>query len=122
MFQANNIEDNQVVFSFDGNNCSPYSYNKDFFTVNGDIKMQSYSYNLPDDLVNNTEFEMAIDNFIPNANNRYVIYGGNNMIYSTLGSFRTFYEKQKDTPISLTGGGKIIFYVINGSFISFNFF
>lgn len=95
MFQANNIEDNQVVFSFDGNNCSPYSYNKDFFTVNGDIKMQSYSYNLPDDLVNNTEFEMAIDNFIPNANNRYVIYGGNNMIYSTLGSFRTFYEKQK---------------------------
>lgn len=121
MFQANNIEDNQVVFSFDGNNCSPYSYNKDFFTVNGDIKMQSYSYNLPDDLVNNTEFEMAIDNFRPNANNKYVIYGGNNMIYSTLGSFRTFYEKQKDTPISLTGGGKIVFYVINGSFISFNF-
>lgn len=121
MFQADNIEDNQVVFSFDGNNCSPYSYNKDFFTVNGDIKMQSYNYNLPDDLVNNTEFEMAIDNFIPNANNKYIIYGGSNMIYSTLGLFRTFYEKQEDTPINLTGGGKVVFYVINGSFISFNF-
>ena len=61
--------------------------------------MQSYSYNLPDDLVNNTEFEMAIDNFTPNANNRYVIYGGNNMIYSTLGSFRTFYENKKIRPL-----------------------
>lgn len=121
MFQADNIKDEQVVFSFNGNNCSPYSYNKDYFTVDGDIKMQSYNYSLPYDLVNNTEFEMAIDNFIPNANNKYIIYGGSNMIYSTLGSYRTFHEKQKDTPISLTGGGKVVFYVINGSFISFNF-
>lgn len=122
LFDANNIEDKQVVFSFDGTNCSPYSYNKDFLYISGDIDINTYEYKLPDDLINNDIFEMAIDEFVPNNNNRYIIYGGYNTIYTSLDdNIKTFYEKQNDTPISLTGGGKIVFYVLNGTFITFDF-
>lgn len=121
LFDADNIKDEQVVFSFDGNNCSPYTYNKDFFIVPGKIEKTSYIYTLPENIIKNTMYEMIPDNFSLNTDNKYIIYGGKNEISTVLGDNKTFYNKIDNIGINLLGAGKIIFYILNGSFVNFDF-
>lgn len=121
LFDADNIKDEQVVFSFDGNNCSPYSYNKDFLIVPGEIEKTFYTYTLPSHIIKNTLYEMLPDNFVLNLYNKYIIYGGKNVISTVFNNNRVFYNKIDNMGIDLSGAGKIVFYILNGTFINFDF-
>lgn len=121
IFDCDTVNDEQVVFSFDGNNCTPYSYNKDFLRVPGEIFMKKYEYTIPDGAINNNAIEMFVDNFIPDNQNKYIIYGGSNTISTILGTSRTFYNKVEGVPVKVFGGGRIVFYVLGGTSISFDF-
>lgn len=121
LFEGTGIKDEQVVFSFNDNNCSPYSYNKDFFIVPGTIYKTTYTYNMPTDTIKKTSYEMAIDNLVPDKKNKYIIYGGKNRVSSQLGSIKTFYNKIDGLGINLNDTGTIIFYIYDGTFINFDF-
>ena len=122
IFKAENVSSEQVVFNFDDKyNCSPYDYNKDFFIVPGDIDKNTYFYTLPENCNKVSLYEMSLENFVPDKNNKYVIYGGKNCISSILGNNKTFYKKTIDIGLTLTGAGKIVFYVLNSSYIEFDF-
>ena len=117
IFDADNIDPKDVVFSFDGHNCSPYSLNRDFLTVPGEIQKQTYEYTVPEDETINASHIMNIPEFKPSAKNKYVIYAGCDQIATDF----DYYDKLEGTPIELADAGRITFYVLNGSFINFDF-
>ena len=121
IFNADGVKDEQVVFTLNGNNCSPYSYNKDFFKVDGTLNIKTYNYNLPQDIQTNNLFEMLPDEFKLNYKAKYIIYGGKDMISTKLGISRRFYQKTMYNPIIVSGTGRIEFYIIDASFVSFDF-
>ena len=120
LFDGNNIRQEQVIFSFDNQNCSPYDYNRDFFTVPGAVNCESYKYELPESTNVTSAIEMNVMGLTPNKQNKYIIYGGKEQI--ALGYYsKTFASKEAGLPVSLTGGGKISFYIVGGSFVNFDF-
>ena len=122
IFDADNILPENVIFSFDGSNCSPYSYNRDFFKVPGEAKSIARSYDLPEGSLITSAFPINIIDFKPTANSQYVIFGGKDKISYNDGTNEVQYvNKQQGNPCTLRSSGRIEFYVYGGSFISFDF-
>lgn len=117
IFDAENVAPENVVFSFDGKNCSPYDLNRDFFTVPGTVTNRFCEYTVPDGEMVNTAHIMNIKEFEPDADNKYVIYAGKNCIRDEY----QFIEKQENTPITLSVPGEVEFYILGGTFINFDF-
>lgn len=122
VFESTNATISDVIFSFDGANCSPYSYNKDFFKVPGEAKTATYNYSLPADSAINSLFQLNIANFTPKADSQYVVFGGKDTIavYDASGS-QTLIAKEQGSPCVVNTAGRIEFYVYGGSFINFDF-
>jgi hypothetical protein len=117
IFDADSIEPQNVVFSFDKQNCSPYSLNHDFLTVPGAIKYNKYTYDMPDEETVNAMRIMNLTGFTPSIENRYIIYGGRNQIATD----SSYYEKENGVALSFSDAGRITFYVVGGTFINFTF-
>lgn len=117
IFDGEDIKPEDVVFSFDGKNCSPYSLNRDFFTVPGAIKKNVYDYDVPEDETINSAHLMNPAGLTPDGRNKYIIYGGKDQIATNY----HYYDKLEGTPITPPDAGRITFYVLNGSFIHFDF-
>lgn len=117
IFEADNVADENVVFSFNGKNCSPYSLNRDFFTVPGEIKKNTYTYEVPDGETINSAHVMNVAGLAPSSSNKYIIYAGKDQVATTY----DYYNKVEGTPLTFTDAGRVTFYVLNGSFINFDF-
>ncbi len=121
LFEGTEISPSQVVFSFEGGgNCSPYSYNRDLFTVKGEPSHTNYEYStIEHDLMT---VAMDIDKFVPDRANSYIIYAGKNQ-YTVMDSYG---NSREETLTSLatesqSTAGKITFYIVGGKYANFEF-
>ena len=110
-----------VVFKLGPSICSPYDVNMDTITINGTSSYKTYNCKMPEDATHNSMYILNSDSFTPVMKNKYVIYGGQDTIAVSKDGTDTFVKKDKGAPVTLTGKGHISFYVIGGSYISFDF-
>lgn len=122
IFGATDILDSNVIFSFDGSNCSPYSYNNDFFKVPGEARSVTYDYSLLSDLIISSAFQLNIPDFTPKIDSQYIVFGGKDTlaIYDN-SSNQSFIKKERSSPCTVNKAGRIEFYIYGGSFINFDF-
>lgn len=125
IFDAENVNQRNVVFTFkDKNgivsNCSPYGYNKDFFVVPGNLKVNSYSYTTSGDKVSTPFICTPNDLTIVNPDNKYLLFGGKGFVQSGYYD-KKYIEKLSEVPITMNKSGIIRFYVIDGDYINFEF-
>jgi len=122
IFDATDVSASKVVFSFDGSNCSPYSYNKDFFQVPGEARSVTYNYSLLNDLIISSSFQLNIPNFTAKTGSQYIIFGGKDTVavYDNSKN-QMFVKKQQGGSCVIAKAGRIEFYVYGGSFINFDF-
>jgi hypothetical protein len=122
IFDADDISSDKVIFSFGNKNCSPYSYNQDFFRVPGEARTVTHNFNLPTDLLINSSFQLNVANFKPKIDSQYIVFGGKDTVaqYDS-SSNQTFIKKQQGNPCVVLKAGRIEFYVYKGTFINFDF-
>lgn len=126
IFDADYVTPDKIVFTFkdsDGivHNCSPYAYNKDFFAVPGNLKVDSYIVSVSSQNIRNPfictppQLEGSVT-----TDHRYLLFGGKG--YLQTGYYNINYiEKFNNVPITITGGGIVNFFVVDGDYINFNF-
>lgn len=117
IFDAEGISPEHVVFSFDGENCSPYDLNRDCFSVPGKAASRVYAYSAADGEMFRSAHIMNIPEFTPAVDNKYVIYAGRNCIRDGY----QFIERSEQSAFTFTQPGEIEFYVVGGTFIHFDF-
>lgn len=122
ILDANNVSADKVVFSFDGQNCSPYSYNKDLFYIPGETKTTTYDYSFPANQLINSAFQLNIAGFTPKVKSQYIVFGGKDTVavYDT-SRILTLVTKTQGSPFVIAKPGRVEFYVYGGSFINFDF-
>ena len=122
LFEGRHIRMDQVVFNFGNQHCLPYSYNRDFFQVSGDPTHFSYPYERQTSAdTGESTVEMAPDGFVPDKNNSYIIYTSKDAF-----QVQNEYGSEVEHRISglantFTGSGRIVFYIVNGTYASFEF-
>ena len=122
LFEGDEISDENVIFSLGDYNCSPYSYNKDFLVIPGKPTFNSYYYEIPSDLQSNSFVALTPDDFTLKQNNIYIVYAGENQVSTIINGYRTLLTKQENSPISAPSQrGRIEFYVVGGTYITFDF-
>ena len=117
IFDAEDVKQENVVFTIGGNNCSPYELNHDLLKIPGEMTKNIYHYVVPEGEVINSAHALNVENFTPSTDNSYLIYGGHNMVAGRY----DYHEKFEDTPLEFGGQGRVSFWVLDGTFINFTF-
>ena len=101
--------------------CSPYSVNKDTLYVPGKSNTTTYSYTPPKNAIISSSFQLTPEGLTVNRNNTYLVYAGKWRI-ATGGAFdRTYLYKTSGVAMTFESAGTITFYVLNGTYINFDF-
>ena len=120
---GNGFDINDVQFKLGDLACSAYKVNGDYIKVPGDANYSIYGCQLAEDAVRTGAFPMEMTSFKAISNYRYNIYGGKNKICHAINKVSsTFIGKEKNVPLNIgSSKGKISFYIIDGSYINFEF-
>lgn len=127
LFDGQNIAPDNVLFKFGGKYCSPYSLNKDTFTIPGEAAVNSYDYETAKNAVVSSSRLLKPENLTAKDENDYIIYAGKNeLMFSPASSpastiIHHFYEKKLGQNVSFSEGGRLEFRVIEGSYIHFSY-
>ena len=126
IFDCDTVEQKDVIFVFEDSdgkiaNCSPYDYNKDFFTVPGELTCNKYVFNhgsgriatsficTPSELRGQISYK-----------HKYKLYGGKG--YVTIGYYNKRYLfKQPGISVGLEAGGVCTFWILGGTYAKFEF-
>ena len=100
--------------------CPPYNYNKDTIKMPGNMKCKAYEYFSPNNGILRSAFPMTPEGMKLNRKNTYIVYGGKDKIQTGYLS-DDYISKQSGVPNQFSKGGKLTFYVVNGTYIDFNF-
>ena len=126
IFDCDTVEQKDVIFVFEDSdgkihNCSPYDYNKDFFTVPGKLKCDKYIFSHGSGRIATgfictpSELKGQISH-----NHKYMLYGGKG--YLTVGYYNKRYiYKQPGVPVGLEAGGICTFWILDGTYAKFEF-
>ena len=93
----------------------PYSINGSMITAPGNPSYHSYTSSTSEDIKQDSSFILSSPDLTVDSTNRYIIYAGKNK----LSAADSFYNTTSS--ISLTGNGKVSFYVIGAKYIRFDF-
>lgn len=126
IIDSQEVNVNNVIFSFTDSDgivsvCSPYSYNNDFFIVPGNLKVNTYNFELNDDTIYSS-FICTPDELVDKVNhdNRYILFGGRNFI--SIGYVNKKYMKKTDNvQLYDSDPGIFEFYIVNGTYANFEF-
>lgn len=123
LIDAEDIDDSQVVFKVNGENCLPYTYNKDYIRIPGEQKKTVYDYEIEDDLKAESMRVMNINDFAPSTDNYYEIYAGKDAVIDTDRNGIPSVVKMSGTNTITTSSskGKITFYIREGKYVKFDF-
>jgi len=99
---------------------SPYNYNKDVIKVPGEMKCSTYEYSSPNNGILRSAFPMTPEGLKLNRDNAYIVYGGKDKIQIGYTSDR-YITKVSGVTNQFDEAGKLSFYVVNGTYIDFNF-
>lgn len=126
IFDCDDVMPQNVVFHFtDSNgfvtNCSPYEYNRDFFTVPGTLNKNAYKVTLSGENVR-TSFICTPESLSGKVshNNRYKLFGGEGYVSFNY-SNKVYAKKVPNVPVELISGGIVSFYIVNGTYVNFEF-
>ena len=127
IFDCDVISPRNVIFSFKNSsnlvtNCSPYSYNRDFFTVEGSLKKNTYTVTLNGEKVR-TSFICTPASLKGKVShdNKYKLYGGKGFISKGYLA-KTYAALVPGVPVEIgSDGGVVTFFIVNGSHADFSF-
>lgn len=121
--QTPQLSDVSFVFTDKDDNtlsCSPYELNKDTLTIPGKSKITTYSYTPPTGSKITSSFQLTPEGLTPTMDNTYLIYSGKDRICT--GTYdKIFTYKTSGVALNLTKSGKTTFYILNGTYIQFDF-
>ena len=125
IFEADNVTDRNVVFSFRPNDvmsyqCSPYSYNNDMWAVPGEEVKTLYLYEMPDTATINTSFIVSVPELTPDPANRYELYGGQGFISKGY-LVKEYAAYSPDVEFTFSSSGILDFWIVGGTFATFDF-
>lgn len=112
------FDQEKVIFNFDEKRVSPYSVDNNVIYASGDIKTNTYEYELGDEERITKAF--LIPSVTANENYSYIAYGGKNSILSA-GNSKEIVAKEKGIPFSVIRRSQIKFYLKDASYIAFDF-
>ena len=116
------FEYNNVVFSFDDKYfISPYPVNRDYVKNEGTIKENRYEYNIDEDQIVRGTMNIKINEFKPNQDYSYQIYGEESYVNIRSSAGENFVKKENNVSISVSSESFVSFYLIDGSYINFDF-
>lgn len=126
IFNCDEVQQRNVIFTFKDqegllSNCSPYDYNHDFFLVPGQLKKNTYNVTLSGENVR-TSFvctPSSLDGKL-SYNNKYKLYGGEGYVSFNYLS-KVYTKKVPGIPVELTNGGIAVFYILDGTYATFEF-
>lgn len=122
LLDAEEIALENVIFTFDGVNCSPYRFNRDIFKVPGAPATKWYDFALPKNQRVTSSFFVNIADFKPKADNGYRIYGGADCFsFLDRRSVLSVHPKRQGEAWSMKNSGRIEFWIYKGSFVQFDF-
>lgn len=126
IFNCDDVRQRDVIFMFEDqngliSNCSPYDYNHDFLSVPGQLNKNTYSVTLSGENVR-TSFICTPESLSGKLsyNNKYKLYGGEGYIAFNYIS-KVYAQKIPGVPAELTEGGMATFYILNGTYATFEF-
>ena len=117
LFNSDIIDTKNVIFSFDGAICSPYTINKDYFKVIGNSAVNKYIYSIDKNTLIEYDYILKPRGLTPDPTNVYWIYAGEKYIDTSM----SYLPKTQGSPILLEHASKISFYVKDATYINFNF-
>lgn len=126
LIDSEDVDINNVIFSFTDSDgivsvCSPYEYNKDFFIVPGELKVNTYNFNLTDDTIYSS-FICTPEELIGKIdhNNRYILFGGKD--YVSIGyQVKKYMKKTDNVQLYNSESGVFEFYIVDGTYAEFEF-
>lgn len=126
IFEADKVLPQNVIFNFKDqdnniNRCSPYSYNRDYFTVPGTLSKNVYKVTLKGDNVR-TSFICTPESLAGKVSDahKYKLFGGYG--YISFNYYTTaFAEKLYGVPVEMPEGGIAVFYILDGTYANFEF-
>ena len=127
VFDCDSVSLRNVIFAFKNNsglvtNCSPYIYNRDYLTVDGTLKKNTYNVTLNGEKVR-TSFVCTPASLSGKVShdNKYKLYGGKGFI--TKGYLaKTYAAVIPSVPIEIgSDGGVVTFFIVNGTSAKFSF-
>ncbi|MCY7865892.1 hypothetical protein P8918_13315 [Bacillus spizizenii] len=125
LFDANNIKAEEALLGLeDGDTVhytSPYNYMQDVFTVPGTPQTASYNFEIEDDQIVNTSFEISAEGLVPNQSNQYLIFGGPNQVAYRGNVKRSPVHKSDSNTFYVREEGFIEFCIYKGTYANFNF-
>ena len=122
----NNIEADSVYFKLESETDTiyalPYNYNNDVYTMPGKLGVNRFAFKIRDDLKVNGNIEITLNDL--DYRNEYKILGGQNLMKvtykdSNIVSYEPF--ASFDRPFSTDKECYIEFYMIDNSFITYDF-
>jgi hypothetical protein len=126
LFDANNVNTEQALLGLqdEGGNityAAPYNYMQDTFTVPGSPVTASYSFDIKDDQIVNTAFEVSAAGLEPTEQNHYLIFGGKDQVLLRESVVRTAIAKDENNSFYARQPGTIEFFIYKGTYANFNF-
>ena len=122
----NNIEADSVYFKLESETDTiyalPYNYNNDVYTIPGKLGVNRFAFKIRDDLKVNGNIEITLNDL--DYRNEYKILGGQNLMKvtykdSNIVSYEPF--ASFDRPFSTDKECYIEFYMVDNSFITYDF-
>lgn len=100
--------------------CNPYSIQNNTITIPGEASYNTYTCNFSDDVTQNSMFVLNGTAFTPNQQDKYIVYTGKNKVKVTTNSTTSYEDKSTNTAITEYKSGRITFYLLNATYISFD--
>lgn len=119
--EGNYFKNDNVKFYL-GNDlmCDPYTIRNNTVTIPGEAAFNTYACTFTDDITKNSMFVLNGTAFTPNQKDRYIIYTGENKVKVTSGSTSTYQDKAANTSLTEYNSGRVTFYVLNATYITFD--
>lgn len=110
-----------VVFDFDGKRISPYDVNRETLPTGGTTKKTSYTYTLPEDSPYHASFKIANSSIAVDEGYRYEAYGAANHLSKSVSDSDSIISFQNGTSYDSTAETRYVFYLMNATYIRFDF-
>lgn len=115
------FEEERAVFYLDNYSVSDYFYNKNMLTILGNYEIKTYDYSLEENT--STSFKISLEDFTPDENNQYNIFGGKNVIrvFNPDDGSVQFVNKIENVPFIADQNCEITFYIYGSKNVIFDF-
>ncbi|PTY93098.1 hypothetical protein [Heyndrickxia sporothermodurans] len=126
LFDANNVDTEQSLLGLQDSDgdiyyAAPYNYMQDTFKVPGEPVTASYSFDIDENQIVNTSFEVSAEGLAPTEKNQYLIFGGKDQVLFRNDVGRGVITKDENNSFYAREPGTIELFIYKGTYANFNF-